>query len=61
MVKVGVMVGVDVTEAVTVGEGCGVFVSVGSGAASTFPPQAVKNIDTTKVEKISCFIDFGML
>lgn len=58
MVGVGVIVGVCVTVAVPVGGEGGVLVSVAPGAASTFPPQAVKKIDTTNVNRISCFIDF---
>ena len=58
MVGVGVIVGVCVTVAVPVGDGGEVLVSVGTGAASTFPPQAVKKIDTTNVNRINCFIDF---
>jgi hypothetical protein len=61
MVKVGGTVGICVTVAVAVAEGSGVFVSVGSGAASTVAPQAVKMTDTNKVKRIFFFIDFVML
>ena len=61
-VGVGVTVGVEVTvivlegEAVSVGDGGVLGVIVGSGAASTAPPQAVNSKDTPKMMRTKCFI-----
>jgi hypothetical protein len=56
MVAVGLRVIVPEGEAVPVGGGGAMLVSVGPGAASTFPPQAVNNTYTTNIKKICCFI-----
>jgi hypothetical protein len=56
MEAVGVIVGVAVAVALAVADGSAVRVAVGSGVAATSPPQAVKNIDTIKVKRISLFM-----